>query len=142
MEGLRMTPAVQALIYFLYFNCIGKVCDKPLLNDARTFPYNVFSGSGSSSRYKYARARITNVGWCPSMSDPYLLLDLQKEYHITRVVVMGDRNQTKWSESYSMKYSRDTSYKNSEQVFIGDYIIKYFAIKDKRSTKFLTHATP
>jgi hypothetical protein len=76
------------------------------------------------------------------MSDPYLLLDLQKEYHITRVVVMGDKDQTEWSKSYSMKYSRDTSYKNSEQVFIGDYIIKYFAIKDKRSTKFLTHATP
>ena len=76
------------------------------------------------------------------MSDPYLLLDLQKEYHITRVVVMGDKDQTEWSESYSMKYSRDTSYKNSEQVFIGDYIIKYFAIKDKRWTTFLTHAIP
>ena len=112
------------------------MCDKPLLNYARAFPNNVFSGSGSGSgrynRYKYAYARITNTGWCPSMSDSYLLLDLQKEYHITGVVVMGDRDQTKWSDSFSLRYSRDTTYTNSEQVFI--IIIKYFAIKDKRFT--------
>ena len=38
---------------------------------------------------------------------PYLTLDLRKEYHITRVVTMGNKDQTKWSESYSMKYSHD-----------------------------------
>jgi hypothetical protein len=35
------------------------------------------------------------------------MLDLLKEYHITRVVTMGNRDQTKWSETYLMKYSHD-----------------------------------
>ena len=49
-------------------------------------------------------------GWCPTESgDKYLKIDLQNEYRITRVVVMGDKNQTKWSGSYSVKYSHDES---------------------------------
>ena len=94
----------------------GKICNNPLLQDATTFPASVFSGSGDSSD-KYKDARITGSGWCPSGSgSAYLLLDLQKEYHITGVVVMADEEQTKWSGSYSLKYSHDTSYKNSQTV--------------------------
>ena len=91
---------------FFFFHCIGRICDKPLLEDIhRTFPNKVFSGNDGSNDYD--NARLTGSGWCPSRSDWYLSLDLQKEYHITQVVVMGDRDQTKWSESYSMKYSHD-----------------------------------
>ncbi|CAB4005117.1 ---NA---, partial [Paramuricea clavata] len=80
----------------------GMICDNPLLNDAGN---EVFSGRGGSTYYRYAR--FTGSGWCASGFAPYLLLDLQKEYHITRVVVMGNKDQTQWSESYSMKYSHD-----------------------------------
>jgi hypothetical protein len=94
------------------------MCDKPLLLNPNPFPDSVFSGSGDSSN-RYKNARISGHGWCPSGSGTtYLLLDLQKEYHITRVVVMADKEQTKWSDSYSMTYSHDTSYKNGEQVFM------------------------
>ena len=31
---------------------------------------------------------------------------------------MGDKEQTKWGGSYSLKYSYDKSYKNEEQVYI------------------------
>ena len=77
----------------------------------------MFSGSGDSSN-KYKDARITKGGWCPSGSAGivYLLLDLQKEYHITRVVVMSDREQNKWNGSFSLTYSNDTLYKHSVQV--------------------------
>ena len=61
-------------------------------------------------------ARISSSGWCASGSGTYLSLDLQKEYHITQAVVMADKEQTKWSSSYLMKYSHDTSYENTEQV--------------------------
>ena len=99
---------------------VGKICDKPLLHNANAFPDSVFSGSGDSS-HNYKDARITGNGWCPSGSGSvYLLLDLQKEYHITRVVVMADKEQTNWSSSYSLKYSRDTSFKNSVQVSFYD----------------------
>jgi hypothetical protein len=84
----------------------GEICDKPLLEDIhRTFPNKVFSGTDGSNDYQ--NARFTGRGWCPSSSGSYLSLDLQKQYHITRVAVMGDRDQTKWSESFSMKYSHD-----------------------------------
>ena len=85
----------------------GKICDdEPLLEGIHhTFPNKVFSGSGGSNDYD--NARITGSGWCPSSSDSYLSLDLQKEYHITRVVVMGDSDQTKWSVSYSMRNSHN-----------------------------------
>ena len=52
-----------------------------------------------------------NSGWCGSRSShSYLTLDLRKEYHITKVVIMGDKEQSKWSESYSLQYSRDKTY--------------------------------
>jgi hypothetical protein len=96
----------------------GQICNSPLLQNKNTFPDSAFSGSGDSSN-KYKDARITKGGWCPSGSgSAYLLLDLQKEYHITQVVVMADKEQTKWSGSYSMNFSVDTSYKNSAQVSI------------------------
>jgi hypothetical protein len=76
----------------------------------------VFSGSGDSNN-TYKDARITKGGWCPSGSGTaYLTLDLQKEYHITQVVVMADEEQTEWSGLYSLNYSHDTSYENTAQV--------------------------
>jgi hypothetical protein len=35
------------------------------------------------------------------------MLDLQNQYHITQVVIMADAGQSKWSGSYSLKYSHD-----------------------------------
>ena len=97
-----------------YVRC--KICNNPLLHNATAFPDSVFSGSGDSSN-KYKDARITKGGWCPSESgSTYLLLDLQKQYHVTQAVVMADKKQTKWSGSYSLKYSHDTSYKNMEPI--------------------------
>ena len=94
----------------------GKICSNPLLHDANAFRDSAFSGSGDPTD-NYKDARITKGGWCPSGSgSAYLLIDLQKEYHITGVVVMADEKQTKWSSSYSLKYSHDTSYGNTVQV--------------------------
>jgi hypothetical protein len=89
---------------------VGKICDDGLLLESihHTFPNKVFSGSGGSNDYD--NARITGRGWCPSRSGSYLSLDLQKEYHITQVVVMGDKDQTKRSVSYSMKYSHNKTF--------------------------------
>ena len=85
---------------------VGKICDEPLLEGIHhIFPNKVFSGSVGSNDYD--NARFTRRGWCPSSSGSYLSLDLQKEYHITRVVVMGDSDQTKRSVSYSMRYSHN-----------------------------------
>jgi hypothetical protein len=39
---------------------------------------------------------------------------------------MADVEQTKWSSSYSLKYSHDTTYKYNKQVFM--IVLKYFAI--------------
>ena len=94
------------------------MCDKPLLRDTSIFPQisAVYSGRGDPMN-GYANAGIKSNGWCASRPDSYLLLDLQKEYHITQVVVMGDKEQTKWSNSYSFKYSRDKiNYEDRGQV--------------------------
>jgi hypothetical protein len=70
------------------------------------FPDAVFSGRGGASDYH--QARFYGDGWCSSGSGiEYLVIDLKNEYHITRVVTMGDKNQTKWSNSYSLKYSHN-----------------------------------
>ncbi|XP_028399530.1 uncharacterized protein LOC114522942 [Dendronephthya gigantea] len=88
----------------------GKICENALLQNHTKFPDEIFSGSGSSDNTKYKEARFSSDGWCPTESgDKYLKIDLQSEYHITRVVVMGDKDQTKWSGSYSLKYSHDES---------------------------------
>ena len=103
-------------IYISSFFTLGKVCDKPLLRNTSIFPPDsaVYSGSGDPNN-GYKNAGITSNGWCASGSDSYLLLDLKKEYHIMQVVVMGDKEQTKWSNSYLFKYSRDNiTYKNSQ----------------------------
>ena len=92
---------------------LGKLCDKPLLKETQIFPDRIFSGGNSQN---YSLARFVNGGWCPWNFTAYLLLDLQREYHITRVVVMANKNQTKWSGSYLMKYSRDKTYKNHQKV--------------------------
>ncbi|CAB4007475.1 uncharacterized protein LOC110250238 [Paramuricea clavata] len=84
-----------------------KICDKPLLHDANTFPDSIFSGSGDLNN-NYKHARITKSGWCPlGTGTRYLMLDLHKQYHITKVVVMADIEQASWSGSYSLKYSHD-----------------------------------
>jgi hypothetical protein len=107
---------MQALIYFTIFT-VGKICDKPLLQDAKTFPDSVFNGSGDP-RDNYKHARITKGGWCPSgPGTRYLMLDLQNQYHITQVVVMADAvGQTRWSGSYSLKYSHDKTLVDGSSV--------------------------
>ncbi|XP_028402580.1 receptor-type tyrosine-protein phosphatase delta-like isoform X10 [Dendronephthya gigantea] len=94
-----------------YAEC--KICDNQLLNDESTFPDNIFRGNGGNS---FHEARFTKGGWCSSTPGSYLTIDLQKEYHITRVSVMGDKDQTKWSGSYSLKYSHDESLVDSSRV--------------------------
>ena len=75
-------------------------------------PTKVFSGSVGFKYYQTAFSRFTRDGWC-ARHGSYLLLDLQKEYHITEIVVMGSKDQTRWSESYSMKYSHAETLVNS-----------------------------
>ena len=115
VERIKKMECIIAPEYFFIFTA-GKMCNNPQLRDTGNFPDSVFSGQGDS-RNKYKDARITRRGWCPlGSSSVYLLLDLQKEYHITGIVVMADKAQTKWSGSYSLKYGRNTSYKNYEEV--------------------------
>ncbi|CAB4043798.1 Hypothetical predicted protein, partial [Paramuricea clavata] len=93
-----------------------KMCDKPLLQDINTFPESVFSGSGDPHN-NYERARIIRGGWCPRGHETrYLMLDLQKQYHITQVVVMADTGQRWWSGSYSLKYSHDKTLVNGSSA--------------------------
>ncbi|XP_028402590.1 receptor-type tyrosine-protein phosphatase delta-like isoform X2 [Dendronephthya gigantea] len=94
-----------------YVEC--KICDNQLLNDNSSFPDNIFGGNGGNSFHK---ARFTKGGWCSSTPGSYLTIDLPKEYHITRVMVMGDKDQTKWSGSYSLKYSHDESLGDSSRA--------------------------
>ena len=97
---------MHCLIFGSLFFTVGQLCDKPLLQDVLMFPDSVFSGSGGSNSYK--EARFSNDGWCATgRGTKYLWIDLQKEYHITRIVTLGNRNQTKWSGSYSLKYSHN-----------------------------------
>ncbi|XP_028402429.1 uncharacterized protein LOC114525365 [Dendronephthya gigantea] len=89
---------------------VSKICENALLQNQTKLPDAIFSGSGSTDNTKYKEARFSSDGWCPTESgDKYLKIDLQNEYHITRVMVMGDKNQTKWGGSYSLKYSHDES---------------------------------
>ena len=97
---------------------VGKVCDRDnrILRNSNA----IFSGSGSEN-YNRARFYDYGTGWCASGFMPYLMLDLRKEYRITRVVTMGNRDQTKWSESYSMQYSHDKTLvdrSSAVQVFV------------------------
>ena len=102
MKRRTLTIVIIICVTFSHIYCIGfivgKVCDKPIVSNA------TFSGSDSTN---YNMASFTSSGWCASGSSPYLFIDLRKEYHITRVVVMGNRYQTKWSESYLLRYSHD-----------------------------------
>ncbi|CAB4010349.1 neuronal cell adhesion molecule isoform X1 [Paramuricea clavata] len=129
-----------------------KICDKPLsLSDDNKFSRNkVFSGSGGSKYY--GNVRSNRVGWCASGSTSYLLLDLQKEYHLTHVMVIADRKQTKWSNSYSMKHSRaETLIDSSRSIQITEnqngyqasitqldrvYNARYIKIQSNRKTDF------
>ena len=92
---------------------IGKICENPILE---SIPNTAFSGSGGSSGYE--QATFYKDGWCSTgAGGEYILIDLQKEYHVTRIVTMGDKNQTVWSESYAMSYSHNSSVdQNSTQV--------------------------
>ncbi|XP_028411944.1 uncharacterized protein LOC114534670 [Dendronephthya gigantea] len=92
-----------------YFTC-SEICENPLLQNETKFPDTVFSGSGSTDNTKYKEARFSSNGWCPTESgNKYLKIDLLNEYHITRVMIMGDKDQTKSSGSYSLKYSHNES---------------------------------
>jgi hypothetical protein len=104
----------------------GTIWENPLLHDERIFPNQVFSGQGSSPDYQ--NARFTKVGWCSSTPGSYLLLDLQSEYHLTQVVVMGDKDQTKWSSSYSLQYSHSESLLNRSAAIKVFVIILLFLI--------------
>ena len=110
-------------LYFLFFQ--GKLCDKPLLRDTTIFPQTsaVYSGSGDPKN-GYVNAGIKSNGWCASGPNSYLFLDLQKEYRITKIAVMSDKEQTKWSSKYSFKYSRDNITYNYSQVFIETMIVE------------------
>ncbi|CAB4001321.1 receptor-type tyrosine- phosphatase S-like isoform X11 [Paramuricea clavata] len=90
-------------------NIAGKICDKPLLQDTHTFPDDLFSGSGGSN---YQNARLTEAGWCASGSRSYLSIDLQKEYHLTQVVVITDKTQR--SSTYSLIYGRAGTWINRD----------------------------
>ncbi|XP_028413353.1 uncharacterized protein LOC114536224 [Dendronephthya gigantea] len=96
-----------------YVEC--KFCNKTaLFQDQTAFPDSVFSGNGST---RYSNARFTKDGWCTQASQTKcLLIDLQREYHITQVVTMGNKDQTKWIERYTMAYSHDESYTNEIQM--------------------------
>ena len=97
-----------------YYNfTVGKICDNPILN--KSIP--IFLGSGFEN---YNTASFYSYGWCASGSTPYLMLDLRTEYHITRVVTMGDKDQTNWSETYTLKYSHDKSLvdRNRVEVYV------------------------
>ena len=101
------------------------MCDNPLLYDGSTFQDSHFNGSGSLLSDEYKKARITNEGWCPTgAGSAFLLIDLQKEYHITQVVVMADKEQKMWSSSYSMEYGHDVSYGNIRLVLLNYYFLK------------------
>jgi hypothetical protein len=88
---------------------VEKICEKPLLQDTRTFPDDVFSGSGDSN---YPNVRLTRTGWCASGSRPYLLINLRKEYHLTQVVVITDKTQR--SSTYSLIYGRARTWINRD----------------------------
>ena len=98
---------------FIIYLPAGKICDNQLLNNENNFPDNIFGGSGRNS---FHEARFTKSSWCSSTPGSYLTIDLLKEYHITRVVVMGDKDQTKWSGLYSLKYSHDESLVDSSHA--------------------------
>jgi hypothetical protein len=107
-----------------------------LLIHSRTFPNKVFSGRGGSD---YHHARFSGSGWCAPISGSYLLIDLQKEYHITRIAIMGNKDQTKWSSSYAMQYSQTkTSLDDgpSVQVFVAVVII----IREENIRESLIHS--
>ncbi|CAB3995581.1 receptor-type tyrosine- phosphatase epsilon-like isoform X1 [Paramuricea clavata] len=111
---IQLEPSIaNSQVDMPYVEC--NMCDKPLLQDETMFPDSIFSGKGSSS---YKNARFIKNGWCTTTRNAkYLLIDLQKEYHLTRVVTMGSRSkQKRWIGSYSMKYSRDKSLANSQQM--------------------------
>ncbi|XP_028402588.1 receptor-type tyrosine-protein phosphatase F-like [Dendronephthya gigantea] len=109
---VHLVPSTTtAKVDITYAEC--KICDNQLLNNESTFPDNIFRGNGGNSFYE---ARFTKGGWCSSTSGSYLTIDLQKEYHITRVLVIGDKDQTKWSRSYSLKYSHNESLVDSSRV--------------------------
>jgi hypothetical protein len=124
-------PDASAVVNLLSFTLltVGKICDKPLsLSDDNKFPpIKVFLGSGG---IKYGDVRSTRAGWCASGSTPYLLIDLQKEYHLTHVMVIADKEQTKWSNSYSMKYSRTKTLINSSRSLqVSVIVIDYCKIR-------------
>ena len=116
MHAVSLNPIIslpsrtQISTTALYYTfAVGKICDNPILNKSTS----IFSENYNTSQFY-------SYGWCASGSTPYLMLDLGKEYHITRVVTMGDKDQTKWSESYTLKYSHKKSLadQNNVEVYV------------------------
>ena len=125
------TPNTPFVIYFPS----GKICDNQLLNDESNFPNETFGGSGGNS---FHEARFTKSGWCSSTPGSYLTIDLQKEYHITLVIVMGDKDQTKWSGSYSLKYSHNESLVDSTSA-VQVFTTKIYVNRKKKTRPTIKH---
>ena len=113
-NALAYSSVLQHFFYTSVF-ALGKTCEKPLVRGTRFFPDRVFSG-----RYgpNYYLTRFAKTGWCPWSSTPYQILDLRKEFHITRIVVTTSKSQAKWNQSYVMKYGHDKTYQKSLKVLI------------------------
>ena len=106
----------------------GKICGKPLLENKKTFPDSVFSGSGGDN---YWNARFTSHGWCPSSSNSFLTLDLKNQYNIKKVFVLGSRDQYKWSGSYTLEYGPITNYSSQVKVIFDSSFKKDKLIHDR-----------
>lgn len=115
--------AVFLEISCLFFPTLGKVCDNPILKSHRTRLKYVFSGIGGSTTTNYEQASFYRNGWCASENarSAYLLITLPKQYHIEQVATFGDKDQTRWGRSYSLKYSHDaTLVDKSREILVFD----------------------
>ncbi|XP_028416881.1 uncharacterized protein LOC114541103 isoform X2 [Dendronephthya gigantea] len=103
---IHLEPATTtANVALPYASC--KMCQNSVVENITSY----VNGIGSDN---YSEIRFAGDGWCPRRSgEKYILLDLQKDYHITRVVVMGNKDQTKWGRSYTLKYSHNKTLINA-----------------------------
>ena len=79
---------------------------------------------------------LSGKEWCANSSS-YLLLDLKNEYHITKVVIMGNKEQKKWSESYLLKYSHNKTLLDSIKAVEVKFAILY---SEENSKKYMVQA--
>lgn len=91
---------------------IGEVCPhNTIIQDKTVYSSNAFR------KYNFTKARFGENGWCTKNGEEeYLLIDLEKEYQITRVVTMGDRDlQKKWIGMFTFTYSPNRKFENKEE---------------------------